>query len=127
MTTTFLAVGTTLNNLAEVKAPDSFEWSLQDVSTSDAGRTQDASATMHKNRFAQKRKISLSWSNPSGAVATQLLQAFNPEYVYVRYYDPLDGALAVRRFYVGDRKAPLRWYKVGGVVHSSVDFDIIEQ
>ena len=43
-----------------VKTPSAFSWGLQDVSDPASGRTLDA--LMHKNRIAQKRKISLSWN-----------------------------------------------------------------
>ena len=40
-----------------IKSPSVFSWGLNDVSAADAGRTDDA--LMHKNRIAQKRKISV--------------------------------------------------------------------
>ena len=53
------------------------------VSDPASGRTLDA--LMHKNRIAQKRKLSLSWNHPTPEEAAAVLQAFNPEYVRVRY------------------------------------------
>ena len=64
--------------------PSKMEWGLQDVSDSEAGRTQDG--LMHKNRIAQKRKLTLEWPAVIPAVASQILQAVNPEYLSVTYF-----------------------------------------
>ena len=126
-----LAVGTSAGSLSEISPePDTFGWGLQDISASDAGRTQDAGNTMHKNRTSQKRKISLGWTNPTMAQASAILRAFNPEYVYVRYPDPMEGGWAVRKFYVGDRSSQFMQVSLTGTgarsTMSSISFDIIE-
>lgn len=122
-----LQVGTSSSSLVDVRAPDSLTWGLQDVSSSDSGRTNDTNATMHKNRVTQKRKLALSWKNPDGATTAAILQAFNPEYVYVRYLDAMANAYQTRLFYVGDRSAPLKQILVGGVTYTTLSFDIIER
>ena len=108
-----------------IKTPSTFNWGLQDVSGSDAGRTQDA--VMHKNRIAQKRKIDLAWANPTKEETHAILVAFNPEYVDVTYWDPLDGKNVTRTFYVGDRSAPVKTWYVGNQRYASVSFNIIER
>lgn len=107
--------------------PSEMTWGLQDISASDAGRTQDG--RMHKNLVCQKRKISLTWNLPHEASATEILRAFNPEYVQVQYFDPLDDRIEVRTFYSGDKSAPFRSYQVpvvGGTTFKTISFDIIE-
>lgn len=116
----FLAV-----NGVKIKTPSKFEWSLQDVSGADAGRTDDA--IMHKNRKAQKRKISLGWNYPTKEETGAILTAFNPEYINVTYYDPLDCKDVTRTFYVGDRSAPVKIWTVGKQRYTSVTFEIIER
>ena len=123
----FLMVGPIAAELADVKTPDKFDWGLQDVSSSDSGRVNDASATMYKNRVAQKRKISLGWNNPSGEETAAILQAFDPEYVWVRCLDPKTNTFKVLEFYVGDRSAPLRQFSIGGTTYRALTFDIIER
>lgn len=108
-----------------IKTPSTFSWGLQDVSSSDAGRTQDA--VMHKNRIAQKRKIDLVWAMPTPAEAHSILVAFNPEYVNVTYYDPLDGLTVTRNFYTGDKTAPVKIWTVGNKRYESLSFNIIER
>lgn len=112
--------------------PSSLEWGLQDVSASDAGRTHDANATMYKMLVTQKRKLRLKWLNPTMEDASAILQAFNAaEYLYVRYWDVMDGQLETRLFYVGDRTAPFRWYGLPDRADSKrlteLSFDIIER
>jgi hypothetical protein len=105
--------------------PSAFDWSLQDVSAGESGRTDDAK--MQKNRIAQKRKIQLSWSNPTASEASTILKAFNPEYIYVNYWDAMDGKQETRTFYVGDRTAPVKTWWVGNKRFETVSFDIIER
>ena len=121
-----LQVGASASSLVAVRTPDRLDWGLQHVSAADSGRTNDANATMHKNRVAQKRKITLSWSDPDDETVASILQAFNPEYVYVRYRDAMSNQFETRLFYSGDKSAPVKWMTVGGVVYSTLSFDIIE-
>lgn len=111
----------------EMPAPDTFNWGLQDVSAPDSGRTNDADATMYKMRVTQKRKISLAWRDTDGPTTARILQAFNPEYVSVRYLDPLTDTYQTRTFYTGDRSAPVRQVTVHGKTYTTVSFDIIER
>ena len=40
----------------------------------------------------------------------------------------MDGRFETRRFYVGDRSAPLRWFEVlGGTRYEELSFDLIER
>mgnify|MGYP006939730657 CR=1 FL=1 len=123
-----LSIGTSAGNVSPI-SPDPYkcEYGLMDVSSDDAGRTMDAVATMHKERIAQKRKLKVAWRNPDSQSVTRILQAVNPEYIWVRFWDALDGRMETRRFYVGDRTAPLRWFEIlGGTRYQELSFDLIE-
>lgn len=106
-------------------SPSVFEWSINDVSTSDAGRTQDG--LMHKNRITRKRKIVLKWNGPSPTEAQAILTAFSQEYFNVSYYDPLAGRRQTRTFYSGDQSAPVKVWTVGNKRYEQISFDIIER
>ena len=127
-----LQVGTTASNLYDIPNPTNIGFGINDISSSDAGRTNDAAATMHKNRITTKRTIKLTWSNLDGPDTASVLQAFAPEYVWVRYVDPEEYAYVVRQFYVGDRSSdvshyvPTAQFTIGGVVYKSITFNIIE-
>ena len=49
-----------INGVTNLKPPSTFEWGLQDVSDSDAGR--DQAGLMYKNRITNKRKLTLGWA-----------------------------------------------------------------
>lgn len=105
--------------------PSSFEWGLQDVSLGESGRTDDA--LMHKNRVAQKRKVAISYNGADKDVCAMVLQAVNPEYISVYYWDLMDNQYETRTFYVGDRSAPYKCWWVGNKRVERLSFDIIER
>lgn len=105
--------------------PSTWEFSIQDVSLGESGRTDDA--LMHKNRVAQKRKIAIAFNGVTADVCTQVLRAINPEYIDVYYWDPLDGQYETRTFYVGDRAMPYKCWWVGNHRMERLSFDIIER
>lgn len=109
----------------KVKTPSSFQLSINDISRSDAGRTEDG--LMHKNRIGRKRKIVMTWAAPSVDDAHAILSAFAPEYVRVQYFDPIDNATVTRTFYSGDQTAPVKRWTVNNKVYESIQFDIIER
>lgn len=106
-----------------VKCPSGYQYGLSDLSDSAAGRTEDT--IMHKNRIGQKRKIGLEWHNITIEECSEVLQAFNPEYVTIVFLDGLEGKYMEKVFYVGDRSAPL--YNCEKGLWSNVSFSITEQ
>lgn len=124
-----LAVGSSASNLHNISLdPSALEWGLQDISASDAGRVQDSGNTMYKMRLSQKRKLNITWTMPTKAQASEILKAFNAEYFYVRYFDPMENAYNVRQFYAGDRSAPFKWIDImGGTRLTTLTFNIIER
>ncbi len=106
-----------------IPSPSSFQWEMEDLSDSSAGRTEDGK--MHKNRIGSKVAISLSWQNISTSAASQVLKRFNAEYVSVNYLDPQVGGYTTKTFYVGNRTAPMYNSQLG--LWSNVSFKIIEQ
>lgn len=108
---------------AYIKCPSTFAYNLQDVSSSDAGRTEDA--LMHKKRIAQKVSLNIAWANIPTEDVSAILKAFNPEYINVCYLDAKEGTYVTKRFYVGDRSVPM--YSRVLNVWSNVSFNIIEQ
>ena len=106
--------------------PSEMTWGLQDVSASDAGRTEDT--IMWKNRVGQKRKLQVGWQNIDPAKTASILQAVNPEYIDLTYFDAMSGNTETRTFYVGDRSAPVKWwYGATGRYYSKVTFNFIER
>ena len=122
-------VGETSGTLSPVSPdPSKLVWNLSDVSSSDAGRTMGAGAPMYKDRIAQKRKLELEWKAVPHDAAGRILRAFNPEYVWVRYFDAMDDQWEVREFYTGDRSAPVKYHwERSGALYETVAFDLIER
>ena len=108
-----------------IKTPSSMTVSIQDVSRSDAGRTEDA--LMHKNRVTRKYKIDLGWNNPTPAETASILQAFAPEYFSVQFTDPLTNSLVTKTFYSGDQTTPIRSWTLNNKRYESISFNIIER
>lgn len=112
---------------APIKTPSALTWGLKDNSASDAGRVQDANDTMYKNRTSQKRTLALSWNAPTPAEAAAILQAVNPEYIMVTYFDVMAGVEQTREFYVGDRSAMFKIWTTTNKRYSQIAFDLIER
>lgn len=111
-------------NGVDCPTPSEFQWSLQDISAPDSGRTLDG--LMWKNRVGQKEKIELSWNAPDNVKASQILQMFQPEYFDVTYRSPLTNSLVTKTFYCGDRSAPTYWWRNNGLFEK-ISFNIIER
>ena len=125
-----LSIGLTAQTLVDITPdPSVLEWGLQDISHEDAGRVHDDGNTMYKMRTSQKRKLNLSWSLPTASQASAILQAVNPEYFFVRYFDPLDNEFQIREMYVGDRHAPFKYFQLpnSGTRYTTLSFDLIER
>lgn len=108
---------------AEVKSPSVYQWDLQDISDSEAGRTEDT--VMHKNRIGQCVKLELQWNGIDTATVSQILSVFNPEYITVCYLDAMAGGYVTSVFYVGDRSAPMYNSKLD--LWENVKFNLIER
>ena len=121
----FMQVGTTPSSLVDIPAPDDISVTFSDVSAPDAGR--DQTARMYKRLVARKRTIAPTWKNRGDTEIHEILNAFWPEYVYVRYWDPKDGAYATREFYTGDKQTAFQSVTIAGVVYSQLSFSVIER
>lgn len=108
---------------AYIPIPSEYQYDLQDVSAPNSGRTEDA--LMHKQRVAQKVKIELKWNNIKTSEVSEILNAFNPEYLNITYLDAKAGGFQTKTFYVGDRTAPL--YNAELALWQDVSFNIIER
>lgn len=109
----------------EFEYPSRMKWKKHDVSGEDAGRTDNI--LMHKNKLGEKRTLSLGWINLSKERIHKILAAFDPEYVFVKYWDPKVGENVVKEFYTGDMEADVYWWAKGRERYSTLSFDIIER
>ena len=124
-----LYVGTTATNTTAVSPdPASLDYGYMDISAPDAGRTLAPGNPMLKMRTSRKRKLNISWTLVTFAQASAILQAFAPEYFYVRYFDIEDGMWEVRKFYSGDKSMPVKWMNLPNREDrvTNLSFDVIE-
>lgn len=108
-------------NGVAVKPPSVYKWKLEDLSASDAGRTEDT--VMDKKRIGQLVGIELQWNKVGISDAATILQQFNPEYIEVCYLDAKVGDYVTRTFYVGDRSVPLYNGELG--LWDNISFNLI--
>lgn len=98
-----------------------------DVSAPDAGRTEDGAT--NKMRMGQSIRLDIEWAYPTRSEVERIMSAFNSEYIRVEYLDPREAdSYLVKRFYVGDRNAPLwnsthgRWERLTfGIIQQNID------
>lgn len=77
------------------------------VSDQDLNSDTDANAELHRNRVAIKRKISNEWGPLSWSEISTILTSIKDVFFNVKYPDPQTGKFETKRFYVGDRTAPI--------------------
>ncbi len=106
-----------------VKCPSDYKWELEDLSDADSGRTEDN--VMHKNRKGQLVKLTVEWRRVSLTDAAEILKAFQPEYITVKYLDALRGRYMESVFYRGNLAAPMFSAKHG--CWEKISFNLIER
>lgn len=113
-----------LTGNGDIPYPAKFSWVKDDISADNAGRTRDT--IMHKNKQGEKRTLSLGWIQKSKEQCHAILVQFKPEYVHVKYWDPMEGKDLIKQFYTGQMKAEVGWWYKGRERYSTLSFDIIE-
>lgn len=124
-----LRVGQTPSTLVGVHEPSVIEWGWVNVTSSDSGRVQDENDTLYTMRTSRKVRLKLGWTLPSADETAGVLQAFSSEYVYLEYFDPYEGDIAVKEFAVGDMSAPYKYYDIegAGTKFASLSFEVTER
>lgn len=106
-----------------IRCPSHYLYKLEDVSAADSGRTEDT--VMHKEKIGQLVGLELSWQNINSAEVSAILNAFDPEYFIVEYFDAKRNAYRTSEFYVGNRQSPM--YNARLDVWTNLSFNIIER
>ena len=102
-------------------APNEYKVQLNDLDSSDTGRTEDG--VMMRNRVREGiAKISASWAALSTADCARILNAVTPDSFEVAYFF---GAMRTAKMYAGDRTANLKAAREGQAVWE-VAVDLIE-
>jgi cbb3-type cytochrome oxidase subunit 1 len=107
----------------DILCPSSYSYNEQDVSASDAGRTEDV--TMYKNRVGMCVKLELEWQNVFFEDAKEILALVRSEYVQATYFNFAKCDYVTSTFYVGDRKVEA--YNAALGIAKSVSFNLVER
>ena len=78
-------------NLLPYIVEDGLKWTRFDVEAPDTGRTLDG--VMHRCRVAVKVRLDVTCRPLTAAEAATVLNAIAPEFVTVRYEDPMQGSV----------------------------------
>ena len=114
-------------NGVDVPDPSELQYSLHDISASDAGR--DTNLKMYKGRKGQKVEYQVAWNYPTAAETATILQAFDDEYFEATIWDPKQGQNVRREYYRSDPAAPVQMWldKATRKMYSKVSFTLIER
>lgn len=113
-------------NGVTIKTPSYLGWGIADLSSEESARTLDGKS--HKDIIAQKVRLECRWSNPNAQETSALLKAVVPyAYVNVTYLCPIDNTNKTKRFYTGDKTAPVKSYAFGEAMYSEVAFNFVEE
>ena len=100
------------------------KWTRNDVDGPDAGRTMDA--MMHRMRVATKIRLDITCRPLTGSELSTVLNAILPEYVTVRYTDPMYG-LVTKTMYANNNPASYLILRDDGTEYwSGVTFPLVE-
>lgn len=110
-------------NGVTLPTPSEYNPGLMDLSKAE----RNAVGTMIIERIATKRKIELGWPVLTGAQYSQILNAVDPVFFTVTYFDPKANGMLTGTFYCGDRQAPMMKYENGVATWKDVKFNLIER
>lgn len=105
-------------------AHQGIKWQRNDIDSSEAGRTMDGQ--MHRGRVATKIRLDITCKPLKASDVETVLNTIYPEYVYVRYTDPMQG-LVTKRMYSNNNPATHMLIQPDGVEWwSDITFPLIE-
>lgn len=84
-------------NFLPYLAEDGYEWSRNDVDSSNAGEVQDG--TVRRDRVIIRRKMTVTVNSVDTPTMRALQQAILPQWVVVQFLDPLEGEVRTETFY----------------------------
>ena len=112
-------------NLLPYIVEDGLRWTRFDVEAPDTGRTLDG--VMHRGRVAVKVRLDVTCRPLTASEASTVLNAIAPEFVTVRYVDPMQGSV-VKTMYSNNIPALCATvYDDGSARWEGLEFPLIER
>ena len=117
----------TVNNidLLPYLAEDGLQWTRFDVEAPDTGRTLDG--VMHRGRVATKVRLDVTCRPLKTAEIMTVLRAIDPEFVTVRYVDPLLGNVSKTMYSNNIPALCATVHENGNAVWKGLTFPLIER
>ena len=106
-------------------AEDGLQWTRFDVEAPDTGRTLDG--VMHRGRVATKVRLDVTCRPLKTAEIMTVLRAIDPEFVTVRYVDPLLGLVSKTMYANNIPALCANVYDNGNAVWKGFTFPLIER
>ena len=116
----------TYTDLTPYIAAQGLKWSRNDIDAQNSGRdTQDG--LMHRKRVSQKVRLDITCRPLKHDELNTLLNAIQPQWLSVQYYDPRQGATVTKKMYTST--VPAAFYFDDGIVQywTGVEFPLIEE
>lgn len=108
---------------ADLPVPCAYSYELDDVSEPDAGRVENG--YMYKKRIGQVWAVELEWWGLDSKQVSDLLLAFDAEYLNVTLWNAKNAQFTTIEMYVGNRTAPM--YSAILNTWSNLKFKLIER
>lgn len=110
-------------NGVQIKTPDSFQVSLEDIVKAE----RNANGDLVGDRIATKRKLMLAWTYLSNDELSTLLTAVSDFLFSVTYPDPQTGEARTGTFYAGSKNSEGLVYNNGSMTWRNLKFNMIER
>ena len=102
------------------------KWQRSDIDSPDAGRTLDG--LMHRGRVATKIRLDINCRPLKTEEIKVVLNLIYPQYITVRYTDPMAGGLVEKSMYSNNNPATFMMLRPNGDSWwSEISFPLIEQ
>lgn len=108
---------------ADLPVPCAYSYELDDVSEPDSGRVENG--YMYKKRIGQVWAVELEWWGLDSKQVSDLLLAFDAEYLNVTLWNAKNAQFTTIEMYVGNRTAPM--YSAILNTWSNLKFKLIER
>ena len=112
-------------NLLPYIVEDGLKWTRFDVEAPDTGRTLDG--VMHRGRVAVKVRLDVTCRPLTASEAATVLGAIAPEFVTVRYEDPMFGSVSKTMYSNNIPVTCAMAYEDGTAVWRDLSFPLVER
>ncbi len=113
-------------NTTELPMPSSFEVTIQDYDSSEAGR--NSTGQLFRDRLAVKEKISISWKVLDAQQMSLILNAVSDVFFSVTYFCPKTAGFRTATMYVGDRTSAMYCFQDdGNILYRDFSISLIER